>query len=286
LRYRKGHFSKFRVDCFGFVAIGISSAIFASLIGLSIQIVFSPQTGLQTTLPKKLIHILNDYPHVNCEPGYLLTFCDRNVLEELRKDYRTRKNLENLISPNHIFLPMYDAYEKLKALERKNLLPFPQQKFPVEFFENIYNNVDQNLLTDLLILAWYAHLQDLPTSVSTTKLEKLINLLPPRIANLALQQAESISANLTARNLPEPVTNQPDIQMELIDNIREAIISASTLTILYRSTGQSTSAIRKVSPIMLEKRGGYFYLIAFCEQRCARRTFRLDRLQIINDEEI
>jgi hypothetical protein len=244
------------------------------------------QCGLQMDLPEELTNFLNQHPHIQCEPGYLLTFCQRETLAEMHRDSSTRKILADLISPNHVFLPLHDADEKFRALEQKKILPYPDENLWPGSHKAEQAAADQNLLSNLLTLSWYAQKQQLHIGLSKSNLQKLINSLPPKVANLALQIAETTNDAPISNLLPEPFESASGIQEEKIESINHAIMFANSITIMYQGAGQSSATVRKVTPLMLEKRGGYFYLIAFCEQRCARRTFRLDRLQIIKDEEI
>lgn len=51
------------------------------------------------------------------------------------------------------------------------------------------------------------------------------------------------------------------------------------LEVLYRAPGYPAEK-RRITPLMIEERGGHIYVIAHCQTRRAQRTFRLDRMEI------
>ena len=51
------------------------------------------------------------------------------------------------------------------------------------------------------------------------------------------------------------------------------------LDVMYRVPGQPAEH-RRITPLSIETRGGYTYVIAYCQTRRAQRTFRLDRMEV------
>jgi len=74
--------------------------------------------------------------------------------------------------------------------------------------------------------------------------------------------------------IPEP---------ELIARIERAIEKEQSIDVLYQALGRATPEHRCLSPLVVEQRGLRFYLIAYCHTRRANRTFRLDRLQWLDE---
>jgi hypothetical protein len=242
------------------------------------------QEGLQTDLPSKLLIALNKHPNIQPECGYLLTFGNRDTLDEISKDNKSRKLLEGLISPNHIFVPIHQAELGFKALEAKQWLPFPPELNRSESIDAEQAFEDLNLLSDLLTLAWHTHKHGLAFSLSKSNLHKLYECLPARIANLAIQKAEQIKDVKAIGWEPAEFGYHPGVQGSCIETIRSAIKYGASITIKYQGAGKTGETTRKISPLMLEKQGEFYYLVAFCETRCARRTFRLDRMQVLHVE--
>jgi hypothetical protein len=52
------------------------------------------------------------------------------------------------------------------------------------------------------------------------------------------------------------------------------------LDILYHAPGGVRPENRRITPLLMEERGGQVYVIAYCHTRRAQRTFRLDRIEI------
>jgi hypothetical protein len=52
------------------------------------------------------------------------------------------------------------------------------------------------------------------------------------------------------------------------------------LDILYHAPGGVRPEHRRITPMLMEERGEYVYVIAYCHTRRAQRTFRLDRIEI------
>lgn len=51
------------------------------------------------------------------------------------------------------------------------------------------------------------------------------------------------------------------------------------LDVLYRAPGYPAEQ-RRITPLSIEQRGEYTYVIAYCQTRRAQRTFRLDRMEV------
>jgi len=56
------------------------------------------------------------------------------------------------------------------------------------------------------------------------------------------------------------------------------------LDILYHAPGGVRPESRRITPLLMEERGGHAYVIAYCHTRRAQRTFRLDRIEIPGSE--
>jgi hypothetical protein len=52
------------------------------------------------------------------------------------------------------------------------------------------------------------------------------------------------------------------------------------LDILYHAPGCARPEPRRITPLLVEPRGEYVYVIAYCHTRRAQRTFRLDRIEV------
>lgn len=68
----------------------------------------------------------------------------------------------------------------------------------------------------------------------------------------------------------------------LIEVLQEAICLQQAIDVLYHASGRSTPEYRHITPLLLEQRGARHYLLAYCHNRRANRTFRVDRLRLVD----
>jgi predicted DNA-binding transcriptional regulator YafY len=74
-------------------------------------------------------------------------------------------------------------------------------------------------------------------------------------------------------------TERPKV--ELLTIIQTAIDREDTVDVLYTASGRHSEEQRHLSPLLIEQRGERYYLVAYCHTRKANRTFRLDRLKLV-----
>ncbi len=68
-------------------------------------------------------------------------------------------------------------------------------------------------------------------------------------------------------------------QVPILQLLEKHIQLQQALDILYRAPGYQTEK-RRITPLLIEQRGEYTYIQAYCQNRRANRTFRLDRMEI------
>ena len=100
-------------------------------------------------------------------------------------------------------------------------------------------------------------------------------------ARRASQMLEKI--NPPARWQPE--TDPPlGVPQSLQDTLQKAIDLQEGVDVLYQAAGRAAPEFRHISPLLIEKRHARVYLVAYCHNRRANRTFRLDRLKLIEPQ--
>jgi hypothetical protein len=255
-------------------------------------------TSQQYDIQKKLFQILSkglqknidevisglDYftSKIKYERGYLLTFCKSAELAALRQDQRLRKALEQILSTNHIFVPKNLAGQAFKALADKGLVKIPEEIQNEGQPPNM--QLQANTLCELLTLAWFAQIEKLPIALSGKALATLVHQLPYELALLCLQRVENYLMQSSQFTNSGVYYDSSDDDPEIITAIKKAIHELNSLTIAYKKPGGSKIDYRVIAPLLLEKNGPNIYLIAFCEKRCARRTFRIDRIISISTQ--
>ena len=65
-------------------------------------------------------------------------------------------------------------------------------------------------------------------------------------------------------------------KLEIIEKYKQW---QQALDVLYRVPGCAVEQ-RRITPLSIETRGEYTYVIAYCQTRRAQRTFRLDRMEV------
>lgn len=115
------------------------------------------------------------------------------------------------------------------------------------------------------------------TAALLAGLHALTPLLPPEDAELARRTAAKLGAALgVTERQPLSVTAEPEDSR--IPGVVSAIEAARVLAFEYRdASGAATS--RRVAPIELSQGSGTWYLRAFCLDRRAERTFRVDQMR-------
>jgi predicted DNA-binding transcriptional regulator YafY len=103
-------------------------------------------------------------------------------------------------------------------------------------------------------------------------LAKLDNVLPDE------QRGEVAWAqrSMVARDLHQA---DPNAFSPLLEKLRRAARQHRQVKMLYQSGSGAEPVDRQVNPYALVYRGGWWYLVAYCQLRQALRTFRVDRIQ-------
>ena len=65
-------------------------------------------------------------------------------------------------------------------------------------------------------------------------------------------------------------------KLELLEKYKQL---QQAIDVLYRVPGYPAEQ-RRITPLLIEERGEYTYVSAYCQNRRAQRTFRLDRIEI------
>jgi len=231
------------------------------------------RSGSQSMLPSKLKNILEKPGWIKCQRGYLFSFCNSNTLIEFRQQKNFLHTFNNVISPNHVFLNELDAQRNRNFLSDSTLMKTQDEL--KRNFDTPQKIMDKDLLSEALTLGWYARIRKLPIQVSNSKLRIIMNSLPEKIVSMALQHAEN-----AAQSGKEHHNYYHDENIEDANIIRSLIKTIEKLESIHISykKPEKMPENRKIYPLLLEKRGAYTYLIAFCQEKCARRTFRVDRI--------
>lgn len=119
------------------------------------------------------------------------------------------------------------------------------------------------------------------TAALIAGLHALTPLLPPEDAELARRTAAKLGGALGgSEHRPFSVTAEPEDPR--IPEIVSAIGAGRVLAFAYRDASGASSS-RRVEPVALTQESGAWYLRAFCLQRRAERTFRVDQMRELRE---
>jgi hypothetical protein len=240
------------------------------------------EKGLEEPFPERILQsIPHDFP-IQLLQGSILQFSDKEVLEQLRKSSSWRMELDHLLSSRHVLLDTFRAKKIIQRLYRKGLLrqtEFSQSTAQNNHSVGLYKADLTYLLSVMLIVS-----SILPGFASPPGLMgRIISLLDSNLCAAAAEHATKLLHLLRPSGswkLDEE--NPPCPKDELLEALQEAIDKEEVINILYHAPGGTTPEYRHLSPLLLEQRGARFYLIAYCHTRKANRTFRVDRMEIID----
>lgn len=242
------------------------------------------QQGLRESLPQELIRRIESQPILIVLPGLVLEFSSPEELSQLRRNVSIRQEMAAILSPHHVYIETWQAERVLERLQRfglvsnKDMLSSRRDSLLNQL--RLTNNERAYLLCTLLIQDGL----DIPTSAPPGLLAKLTEDLPVVLRAAAARNAKAILEEHMPRSTwlhEEEIPPVPEIYT--INRIEEAIQKQQVIDILYQKAAQYHPEYRRVSPLSIEQRNLRFYLIAYCHIRKANRTFRLDRLQLLQE---
>jgi hypothetical protein len=68
--------------------------------------------------------------------------------------------------------------------------------------------------------------------------------------------------------------------LPLLDFIQQSIRQQTAFDLLYHAPGGERPETHRITPVLIEERGGYTYIIAYSHNRHGQRTYRLDRMEV------
>jgi hypothetical protein len=171
-----------------------------------------------------------------------------------------------------------------------------QHKIPSEIRARILEQPGVHLWEGIVIE--FSHCTDLQAARRNPRLRRCFErVLSPRHAFLSKKDAPGVLRSLERHGVqvstsdqhaekrkrthfystptPEPRGKSVPI-MQLLEEYSQL---QQAVDILYRAPGYPAEK-RRIIPILIEKRGEYTYISAYCQTRRANRTFRLDRMEI------
>jgi len=246
--------------------------------------------GLDAPLPEALEQAIASQPVVRVLPGPVLEFSDPQELADLRCTRAWRRELEHLLAPRYVHLDPFHAPAVLRRLEQRGLLAAKDlQPALGEFAPNPaepgaerpeFSRADRAYLLSLLLLAEGLRA---PFAPPPGLFSHLVTGLDDRLRAAAARKASQALAQLAPVPSWVPEEEPPSLpEDDLVDFLQKAIAIEQPVDITYQASQQSTPEYRHVTPLLLEQRGPRYYLLAYCHNRRSNRTFRLDRLRLVD----
>ena len=254
------------------------------------------EAGLGSPPPHELLLALQEQPVIHVLPGPVLAFDSEEELLRLRQNRSWRKELGNVLSSRHVHLDPWRAPVLLRRLQRLGLLAEADLEAPSvlastsatlgAFNENpqgkrgpYFSIADRAYILALLLLAEGLQAPFGPPLGFFAKLvshmDESLRATAARKANKALTQIMPIPKWIPEEEPPE----MPEA--DLIEFLEEAIRLEQPIDVMYQAAERSHPEYRHITPYLLEQRGLRWYLIGYCHTRRANRTFRLDRMKLL-----
>jgi predicted DNA-binding transcriptional regulator YafY len=127
-----------------------------------------------------------------------------------------------------------------------------------------------------LIADLWGQLYNEAAKSAATKLE---NILPEdQIAEVTWARSALVTTPLPRANL------QPFVP--LLDSLRRALRAQKRVHIIYQASNQPDSTDRDFDPYALAYRQGWWYVLGYCHHRQTIRSFRVDRIQQLEQLQI
>ncbi len=252
------------------------------------------EKGLGGQPPPYLVEALAGMSRLRVLPGPVLEFDDPRELLRLREKASFRRGLEALLSSRHVHLDPWQAPEILRRLYRQGLLseqdlstirplahpPVRQDDRETKRTTGRLNKSDRIYLLSLLLLAEGLNA---PHAPPPDLLNKLTAGLDPSSRGAAARTATDLLETIFPQPnwIPEeePPAQPPE---ELLAFLEQAVTREESIDVLYQARGREKPEYRHLTPLLVEQRGLRYYLVAYCHSRRANRTFRLDRLRLID----
>lgn len=240
------------------------------------------EKGLQNRLPIAIIRAVESQPVIKVFPGVLLEFSATEELLTLRENRSLRKKLSNIISPHHVHLDPWQASGILTQLKKRGLVADKDFEFlnaPEAIGQNQFNQNEKAYLLALILIC-----EGLAISMGPPPglVGKITTGLPVKLRAAAARKSADCLNEVKPPTAWLPEDELPPIpEAHVFRRLEEAIRKQEPIDILYRKTDRYQAEPRHLTPLVIEQRGLRFYLIAYCHTRRANRTFRMDRLQLM-----
>jgi hypothetical protein len=206
-------------------------------------------------------------------------------LIELRRSRSWRDKLLNVISPRHVQVKSWQVPIISHSLQEQGWLiagriaiepstskPDHQRNVGFSYNEQAY------MLAALLLLEGLSAPFSPPPGLFT----KLIQNLKDDYRMSAARKADRALKLIYPDKVWETEEEIPKMpEPALIDLIAETISKQEPLDILYQVKEKQAPEYRRIQPLLLEERNGRYYLLAYCHMRRANRTFRVDRIRLV-----
>jgi predicted DNA-binding transcriptional regulator YafY len=192
---------------------------------------------------------------------------------------RTGKSVADLA--NALDIHPRTVYRDLEALEAAGFPVYTEKKGGKNYWY-ILDAAKQQIPVpfsqpELIALYFSRHLlQAGKDSIYADAMESLFRKVRTTLAPRYGAYLEQIEESLAMAPRPAKSTPAPD---PLFDTISAAIVSRHKLEIDYFTMSRRSRSRRRVAPYKLLFAEETFYLIAYCDQRQAVRTFSLDRIE-------
>jgi hypothetical protein len=239
---------------------------------------------LGSVIPESICKSLEAQAVIELKPGFVLEFSQPEELKRLRQVANLRSELDYVLSPRHVLINYFDGFQVINKLYRRGLLS--ENELITSKYVSLPNttpgylpNSDRSFMLLLLLVSKGLNIK-LPTPPGF--LARLTQEMDDQTKASAIKHSNKILKELIPSSIEnDEIDNHTQTDNELIEIIQDIIDQEGSVDVVYQKPGVEGADIRHIRPLLIEKRGQRIYILAYCHDRKANRTFRLDRLKLV-----
>ncbi len=247
----------------------------------------------ETLFPRAVLEQLERWTHaaqaLTLRTMAILTAADSQTLAAVRSDWRLRPLFGELLSAHHLAVPVQCVEPLTAALSHRGHAVTRFERAPIE-------QSDHAVSSELAAYLWLAvrvyqklgAVVETPVHLPGAALDWLTAQLDDGVAD-GLDADVSVLIETLARQMDGRCLPASSVACEDPAAVRAAVHAAyenrTPVSVEYFSPARGERTTRTITPTMLFQRSGAEYVEAWCELEGAPRTFRVDRILRIVDED-
>ncbi len=256
---------------------------FASVLNILLDIT-------HTSIPDEVIDLLAEWfrraKHMTLKPLLVLSSTDDHDIESIHRDWRLREHMAEKLSSNHIAIHPDKAHDFIRRLYRRNhaITSFLPSNIETPITETLNPHMIDYML--LAVRSYQKLTQHYPSTITIPS--ALSDWLHHHTTNPAHIEAsaeafiQNIQSAIPSRlTPPDAIQDKTTVERQ----VRLAHHHHKRISITYYSPYSDETTTRTININEIYESNDLTYIDAFCFYDEDQRTFRLDRIQRVNEAE-